>query len=387
MPKIAALRRSMGWSQERLLVEMERHAPTIGIQLASRSSMRIKLSRWENGHNVPELLSRRLLCHIFDCDEEALGIEESAAPIEGSEPPPAAPYAGMITPETLSIYDTMLTQYSQLDALAGPRAAIGAVREQLRTLEGMLRQTSGPMRVEIARVGARYAEFAGWLAQDSGDHAAAASWSAKAADMAAETGDLTLSSYIWMRRSNVATDSGHAAEGLLLATGAEANAITPDLRALSLRQQANAHALAGRELEAAASIDKALEAIESGSERSEHGAYCGTSYIQSEGASAWVRLGRPDRAVTLLSNALASWPSDQARDRGIGLSRLARAHLLGGSLEQACVVGSQAVDAVRAAISARALTELDLLRKALQPFRGQRLAAELTDQIRSVLHQ
>ncbi|GGI76852.1 hypothetical protein GCM10011581_12430 [Saccharopolyspora subtropica] len=388
VPRIAELRLAKGWSQERLAVEMERQAPLAGVRLSStRSALRVKLSRWENGRNVPEESSRKLLCWVLDCPEEALGLDDSAAPIDGIDPPPTVPYRGAITPETLRIYVTMLDQYAQLDALVGPLAAVGAVREQLRTLEGMLQQTSGSLRIEVARVGARYAEFAGWLAQDSGDYAAAASWSSKAADLAAEAGDPLLSSYIWMRRSNVATDTGHAAEGLLLAHSAVSEAITSDLRALALRQQANAHAIAGRERDAGIAIDQALDEVVSGSETSGLAPYCGASYLQSEGAAAWVRLGRPDRAIALLTEALQQWPDNQARDRGIGLSRLARAHLLSGDLELACVVGHQALEAVQAAISTRAFAELDLLRKALQPLRRQHEATELSDRIRSILSQ
>ncbi|MGW5789191.1 hypothetical protein ACWEV3_01170 [Saccharopolyspora sp. NPDC003752] len=358
--------------------------------------MRVKISRWETGRNVPEELSRELLCAAFGCSEQDLGFDESAAPLEGLGHPPAT-HRGIITPESLSIYDSLLEQYARLDALAGPRAAIGPVREHLRNLEGLLVQADTALKGAVARLGARYTEMAGWLAQDSGDHVAAASWSAKAAGLASQVDDPLLTSYVWMRRSNVATDAGyssharhaaegHAAEGLLFAEGALSRPehLPANLQALAYRQRAHAHALAGQDKEADRAIDHALAIADQSGEESGLAPYCSLSYVRSEAASAMVRLGRPDRAVELLTDALLAWPADQARDRGIGLARLARAQLLAGELDHACALGHDATSAIESAVSARALSELERLRVALTPKRD-RAAAQLSDRLRPVL--
>ncbi|MFC7344978.1 hypothetical protein [Saccharopolyspora griseoalba] len=386
--RIAELRRALGWGQERLLTELEQHAFRLGRSAPTRNSLRTSLSRWENGHNVPDESSRELLCAALGCSEDELGVGESSAPVGGSEPQPTVSSTAAITPDTLHIYRNLLGMYAQLDASAGPRAAIGPVREQLRTLEGLLHQASAPMRSELAELAARYAELGGWLAQDNGDSAAAASWSAKAADLAALTGNANLVSYVWMRRSNVATDAGQAHEGLLLADGAlaQADRLPADLQALAYRQHAHAYALRGDELQTGRAIDRALDITVHSTDASDLAPYCGVSYIQSEAASAWVRLGRPDRAVGLLDDALRNWPAEQARDHGIGLARLAHAVLLAGELDRACGLGHQAADAVQAIPSARALDELEQLRGTLHQYRrNQPTVAELSDRLRLIL--
>jgi hypothetical protein len=67
--------------------------------------------------------------------------------------------------------------------------------------------------------------------------------------------------------------------------------------------------------------------------------YCTSQYVQMEGANAFNRLGRPDRAVSLLRNALQSWPGHDQRDRGTALARLATAHMQAGEVEAACHAG------------------------------------------------
>ncbi|MEY8040079.1 helix-turn-helix domain-containing protein [Saccharopolyspora cebuensis] len=384
--KIAALRRSRGWSQQRLIVALERQAETDGTPLSlTRASLRTSLSRWENGHHVPDPRMRALLCSVLRCSERELGLDESANPSVEHEPAPPAAHAGATTPETLTIFEEMLTSYARLDALVGPGAAIGSVREGVRTLDGMLRRASSELRPRVAATTARYVELAGWLAQDAGDRAAAASWSARATDLATLAGDPHLASYVWMRRSSASTDSGLDDDGLLFAEVARTQAVTSDLRALAWRQQAYAHALAGRQREAAAAIAAALDHVASGGDLSGLAPYCGVPYVLSETAASWIVLGRPDRAVHALEEALPAWPAEQGRDRAIGLARLARAQLLGGDLDAAVARGSEAVLAIRSARSARALAEIDRLRDALQK-QSTGAARVLVDQIRCTLH-
>lgn len=111
--RIAELRRGQGWSQERLLAELEHHARRLDRAVPNRNSLRTKLSRWENGHNVPDEVARELLCAALGCSEVELGVGESSAPVGGLEPPPSPTSSAAITPDTLQIYKTLLQQYAQ----------------------------------------------------------------------------------------------------------------------------------------------------------------------------------------------------------------------------------------------------------------------------------
>ena len=51
--RLKSARRARGWSQLRLLVELERLPVTQGLPVPSRSSLKTETSRWENGHVSP----------------------------------------------------------------------------------------------------------------------------------------------------------------------------------------------------------------------------------------------------------------------------------------------------------------------------------------------
>src|SRR4051812_26383084 len=67
---IQETRLERGWSQGRLLAEMERLAYSRGLSIMSRSSLRTALSRWENGHIAPTAPYRWLLGQLLGLAEE-----------------------------------------------------------------------------------------------------------------------------------------------------------------------------------------------------------------------------------------------------------------------------------------------------------------------------
>jgi tetratricopeptide (TPR) repeat protein len=80
--------------------------------------------------------------------------------------------------------------------------------------------TRNTARPDFLRLGNRYAEFCGWLNQDQGRYPEAEAWTRKAIDFAQALDDPHLVSYTLMRRSNIASDAGHAHEALTLAEAA-----------------------------------------------------------------------------------------------------------------------------------------------------------------------
>lgn len=295
-----------------------------------------------------------------------------------------------ITPDALQVFESLLDAFIQADAVLGPQAAIGGVCEQVRVLETLLPVAPDGLRSALLRLGARYSEFAGWLAQDSGDLKSAATWSIKALDMATEAGDAYLTSYIWMRRSNIATDAARPAESLTLARVAlrDDALLTPTLRALGLRQLANAFSIGGNVDCCSRAIDGALQALDQDQEGTAEprnlAGYCTHAYLGSESAACWMKLGNPQRAITLLHDAVGTWPAGQDRDRSLAMARLARAHLLAGDIAGACREGKRAVLIQQSAASARAGGELRKLRRQLQTRSSHPETAELMPLLRAV---
>jgi transcriptional regulator with XRE-family HTH domain len=388
MNRLRELRQERGWSQPRLIVAIEEQAKLNDVRLgATRASLKTRISMWENQRATPDEMYRTLLCHAFGVTEGELGFsEEETSEIMVPSQPYSVPSLA-VTPEVVGFLKNVFAQYVQADRLLGPRAVIGVVAEQCKLIEKLCDSARGHVREEILRTGANFLEFGGWLAQDSGDFETAAAWSARALDMAYEVGDPWLISYIFMRRSNIATEGGQRSQGIGLAQAAlrEGATLGPKLKALILRQQAGALALAGDESACAQAIDEALIAVDSQSSDPEPLAtYCSSSYVQMEGAAAWTRLGRPDRAIGLLTQALDQWPAGDQRDRGIGMARLATAYAMAGNPEEACDMARNTIEVVHAAPSARAIGELANLRTRLGPWRRSREVAEVTDLLRSI---
>jgi transcriptional regulator with XRE-family HTH domain len=95
---LAMAREERGWSQARLVAELEHRARAAGMAVMSRSSLKTALSRWENGHVVPDRHYRRLLADIFGLTNAELGIADAGAGdrrLAASHAPDTASFEGM----------------------------------------------------------------------------------------------------------------------------------------------------------------------------------------------------------------------------------------------------------------------------------------------------
>jgi len=191
-------------------------------------------------------------------------------------------------------------------------------------------------------------------------------------------------SYVLMRKSNIATDARQPGLGLGLADAAlRANGeLTPRLRAVELRQRANAYAITGDASACARALDAAMGEITEVPGQEPAGdvaTYCTPAYVEMEAANCWLQLRQPAKAIPIFEQGLADWPEGQDRDRGLCLSRLATAHAFTGDVEAASVVGQQALTVMRTAHSARTLDQLRHLRVQLAPSRSVGVVAELDE--------
>ena len=67
--RIKAARQDRGWSQTRLIAEMQRLAQRRGDELPTLETMKSRVSRWENGHATPDDFYRQLLREAFGMDD------------------------------------------------------------------------------------------------------------------------------------------------------------------------------------------------------------------------------------------------------------------------------------------------------------------------------
>lgn len=77
--RLRASQRPRPWTQDRLIWEIECVARELGVDVASRASLKVQVSRWENGRVAVGPEYRRLFRHIYRATDEGLGFTATAA--------------------------------------------------------------------------------------------------------------------------------------------------------------------------------------------------------------------------------------------------------------------------------------------------------------------
>jgi tetratricopeptide (TPR) repeat protein len=219
-----------------------------------------------------------------------------------------------------------------------------------RFVEDRLSHARDKDREQLLYVGARYAEFAGWVYQDTGALNSAMHMSSVALDFAQEAGDETLVSYILMRRSNIATDAKRSELALKLAKAAleKSACLSPRYRAVALRQQAHAFAQLGQADDCARTLELAFKSAERSTDSERDLAqYCTPEYVEMEAAHCWIELGQAEKAIGTLQHSLERWKPEYRRDLGLCLARLAVAHASSGQIKNAIIVADRSLEIAR----------------------------------------
>jgi transcriptional regulator with XRE-family HTH domain len=350
--RLKDVRQARGWSQLRLIMELERVAQAHAVALPNRASLKTQVSRWENGHVVPHEPYASLLAEVYGLPLTELELPHGRVVL----PAPPRPSTATLSCELLGCLDGLLGEYAKTDNAVGPGPLIGVVAQHLAELEQLALTARAPLQRSVLGLCSRYAEFAGWLRQDAGDLAEAERWTDRALDFIEGVQDEPGRAYILMRKSAIAGERREHARSVTLAAAAcrGGDAMPSHLKALVFRQLAIAQALASDAYESARAVDVALLAAEAEDELANPAlAYCTPGYVLMEAGVAAARLGNYELAVARLGSASSVWPSGFERDRGLCLARLALAEAARGNLDGACGVGHSAVDLAAVTGSAR----------------------------------
>ncbi|MGY2030243.1 helix-turn-helix domain-containing protein [Nocardia gipuzkoensis] len=323
--------------------------------------------------------------------------EPTSAPPRSSTVLPERLAAAIYAPTEAQLSDALLSTlagHSLRDQLAGPHDLIGVVRHDITFIDQRLAASrdGSTGRSRLQYVAGRYAELLGWLQQDCGDLEAAEYWSEIALTHAKATNDVRFHAYVLMRSSNIATDAGkysnaaHFIDEALL----RADALTPQQRAVLLRQQANVYAVrarSGGRADVMACVDALARAAEAAAEPAEDpddlAGYCSPAYVAMEAAQCWLELGHPEEALTILEQRMNDWSADSRRDLGMGLARLSTAHAGVGSWSEAVEVAGYAASIVADTGSHRTLSQLRATATVLHAAGQSGAARELTHHVRT----
>ena len=194
-------------------------------------------------------------------------------------------------------------------------------------------------RGQLWRLAARYAEFTGWMAQESGNDAHALLWTDQAVEYAGNGEDRRLAAYALVRRAEIAMYQARPRETVALAQHAQQLDCGTHVRGLAAQREAQGHALAGDVRGCEQALDRAARWLAQ-PDGDEPLPALGSSNVGDATAMAagWcaVDLGRPREASELLRVQLSRVPATAHRMKARIGARYLLALVGAGEVEQAC---------------------------------------------------
>lgn len=328
---IRQARLARGWSQD-VLARRVAEARRVGGESVDPQSVKTQLSRWENGHVVPDRFTRQVLADVFSTTIEAMfGLQPA------SDLPRPVLVEAHVTAHTVELLRARRAVHAQTEASFGPAEASVLVSHDLMTIEGLLRVAPDPLSTELHEVAAMIAELGGWIAQDSGDIDQALICTTRAHAHAQAAGNRRLEAMILMRWANVVTASDPRASASLSRRAEElASRLPPSrLHAAIARQRASVAALLDDPVLFRDQIHRACDYAGTPVTQGELAPYADTAYVASEQAEGLLILGEPEVAAETLSGHVQAWAPGQERDHAVALGRWLHALAASGDCQTA----------------------------------------------------
>ncbi|WP_344260005.1 helix-turn-helix transcriptional regulator [Streptomyces sodiiphilus] len=263
---------------------------------------------------------------------------------------------------------SLFTHYRKLGQTVEPGLLLPVLIAQTHTLRELSAQTDTGTRRQLLALGSRYAEYVGWLVQETGDERAALWWTQRAVDLAAAGGDQALASYALVRRALVTLYREDAKQTVALARRAQSSTLPPRIRGLAAQREAQGHALAGDLNACLHALDRARALLA----RQEDGSgepVIGTMHLPDPVSmvTGWclVDLGRPREACEELDRQLALVGQEAVRTQVRYGVRRALAYAAAGEIDHACALTSPLLDGLAAVRSATVTIDLQRLARVL----------------------
>ncbi|MBV2152999.1 helix-turn-helix domain-containing protein [Kitasatospora sp. SUK 42] len=315
----------------------------------------------------------------------------AAATVEVASAAPPAPVAAVTESAPVEIFRTQFDQMRRLGQTSAPGTLLPLLTVQTRTLRELAVQADATNRGRLLVLAARYAEYAGWMAQEAGDDAAALWWTARAVELAQAGGDHDLASYALVRRALVTFYAGDAAQTVQLVEPAQGGDLPPRIRGLAAQREAQGHALAGDRDACLRSLDRARELLARADAEEGGGApVLGTTNLADPAAmvTGWCLhdLGRPGEAAEVLDREYPRIPAQAVRSRARYGLRRALAHAGAGEPEHACELAAELLPTVSALHSATIRSDVQRLARELHRFRSSRSVQDLQPLLARALH-
>ncbi|OWA08845.1 transcriptional regulator [Streptomyces sp. CS113] len=281
----------------------------------------------------------------------------------------------------LHSFRAQLDQLRTLGQSTAPKVLLPLLETQTRMVAGLAAETQSATRAHALLLASRFAEFTGWMAQESGDSRTALVRTGEAAELARAGGDPSLGSYALVRRALVTLYSGDATGTVALARRAQKDGLPARIRGLAAQREAQGHALAGEEGACLGSLDKARDLLSRDDAPDSTEPVIGTTHVTDPAAmtTGWCLydLGRPRAAAEVLDRECRRLPPHALRTRARYGFRRALAHAASGEIEHACAIAGELLGMMPAVPSATVDSDIRRLARELSRFRSSKAVRDL----------
>ncbi|GAB2999423.1 helix-turn-helix domain-containing protein [Saccharothrix stipae] len=294
-----------------------------------------------------------------------------------------------VDPEVIDHFVSLRDALVSADSLLGPGDLVRSAGEQVGNIAKLYERIESGSRGRLFEIGALFAEFCGWLADDLGNFDAGKGWSSRALEWAHSSGNPNIAAYVLMRMSQQAQFLGERARAITLAQASiryEAWVSSPQVRAAIHQQAAHASALDGNEHAAMTYIDRAealSEATAPALDPYSLASYCTSSYVSVQRAAVYGTLGNHERALAEYDHVMSQWPRSFHRERGLHLARRTAVAARAGLPEAALESGVEALRIAQDTQSHRTVRELATSAKIMQSWKAHPSVDEFIRAVRN----
>lgn len=271
--RLRAARTARGWSQARLIHEIERRLRAAGTLAATTASLKVYVSEWENDRRAVGSEYRAVLRAIFGMTDAELFVASNAVESLDEAYVELARRIDLAQAVDLRMIDTLGQQtelFRTMDRQLGAHGLVDQMRSHLATLDRALAYAVLPnTRRPAARMLSSASTLAGWQALDVGAVDRAWRHYETARRAAGEAGSPALLAHAMGEQAYVLVDLGRPAMAVELIREAQRTAVgkIPDrLRSWLFSAEAEMCALAGDENAGRRALDLAASVHPGGTE-------------------------------------------------------------------------------------------------------------------------
>ncbi|MFF6792880.1 helix-turn-helix domain-containing protein [Streptomyces filamentosus] len=339
---------------------------------------------------VAVLPSRRRMMAAGAVSALALGVATPAVALgPGAVEEAAGTAGGLLVDGVRALFD----QFRRLGQTAPAASVLPALEAQTRTLPSLAKTAGGRAARELYVLASRYAEYTGWMAQESGDERAALAWTDHAVQLATVGGDHDLAAYALVRRGLLTFYAGDARSTVEVVQGAQSGRLPARIRGLAAQREAQGHALNGNRDACLRAMDRARLLLDRAVSDGSPGELpvIGTVHLSDPAAmtTGWclLDLGLPRHATEILDREVGRIPAHATRTRVRYGIRRALAHAVGGEVDHACALAEPLLRESQTLASSTIRTDLRRLSRVLARHPRNPNARTLAPLLAAAMHE